>query len=82
MGLGQLIIDFTALQEVFEQQTIAFGYGLRPGAAPESRMYQELPATASQLALLLETHTDSHNIRFDTHLNLGKDGAACACIAQ
>ena len=57
---------------MFENQSIAFGYFLRPDAAPESRLYQELPATASQLVPLLETYLDAYNNRFNTSLNLGK----------
>jgi len=60
------------VQEVFEQQSIAFGYFLRPDAAAEERVYQELPATAAQLAPLLEGYLDSYNNRFNTNLNLGK----------
>lgn len=59
------------LQEMFEQQNIAFGYFLRPDAAPEERVYQELPASAAQLAPLLENYLDTYNTRFNTNLNLG-----------
>lgn len=58
------------LQEMFEQQNIAFGYFLRPDAAPEERVYQELPS-AAQLATLLENYLDTYNTRFNTNLNLG-----------
>ena len=59
------------MQDMFQHQSIAFGYFLRPDAAPESRLYQELPATASQLVPLLETYLDAYNNRFNTNLNLG-----------
>lgn len=59
------------MQEMFEQQNIAFGYFLRPDAAPEERVYQELPASAAQLAPLLENYLDTYNTRFNTNLNLG-----------
>ena len=55
---------------MFEQQNIAFGYFLRPDAAPEERVYQELPS-AAQLATLLENYLDTYNTRFNTNLNLG-----------
>ncbi|KAL3130872.1 hypothetical protein ABBQ38_000201 [Trebouxia sp. C0009 RCD-2024] len=58
-------------QELFEQQNIAFGYFLRPDAAPEERVYQELPAAAAQLAPLLENYLETYNSRFNTNLNLG-----------
>lgn len=59
------------MQEMFEQQNIAFGYFLRPEAAPEERVYQELPASAAQLAPLLENYLETYNTRFNTNLNLG-----------
>ena len=68
-SIGHLYCFF--LQEMFEQQNIAFGYFLRPDAAPEERVYQELPANAAQLAPLLENYLDTYNTRFNTNLNLG-----------
>lgn len=59
------------VQEVFEQQRIAFGYYLRPEAAPEERVYQELPSTAAQLTPLLSTYLDAYNNHFNTNLELG-----------
>ncbi len=59
-------------QEWFEQQNIAFGYFLRPDAAAEERVYQELPASAAQIAPLLESYLEAYNNRFNTNLNLGK----------
>ena len=56
---------------MFEQQNIAFGYFLRPDAAPEERVYQEVPASAAQLAPLLENYLDTYNTRFNSNLNLG-----------
>ena len=60
------------MQEMFEQQNIAFGYFLRPDAAPEERLYQELPSDPAQLAPLLENCLDAYNNRFNTNLNLSK----------
>ena len=60
------------IQEMFEQQNIAFGYFLRPDAAPEERVYQELPADPAQLAPLLENCLDAYNNRFNTNLKLGQ----------
>ena len=57
---------------MFEQQSVAFGYFLRPDAAAEERVYQELPSTASQLAPLLGSYLDAYNTRFNTNLNLGR----------
>jgi hypothetical protein len=59
-------------QEWFEQQNIAFGYFLRPDAAAEERVYQELPASAAQIAPLLESYLEAYNNRFNTNLDLGK----------
>ena len=59
-------------QEWFEQQNIAFGYFLRPDAAAEERVYQELPVSAAQIAPLLESYLEVYNNRFNTNLNLGK----------
>ena len=66
-------------QEWFEQQNIAFGYFLRPDAAAEERVYQELPASAAQIAPLLENYLEAYNNRFNTNLNLGKllPGSCC-----
>ena len=59
------------MQEMFEQQNIAFGYFLRADAAPEERVYQELPASAAQLAPLLENYLEAYNSRLNSNLNLG-----------
>ena len=61
----------TMLQAWFEEQNIAFGYFLRPDAAADERVYQELPATTTQLATVLENYLDTYNTRFNTNLNLG-----------
>ena len=65
------------MQEMFEQQNIAFGYFLRPEAAPEERVYQELPASAAQLVPLLENYLETYNTRFNTSLNLGTSHRLC-----
>ena len=57
---------------MFEQQSVAFGYFLRPDAAAEERVYQQLPSTATQLAPLLGSYLDAYNTRFNTNLNLGR----------
>ncbi|DBA83803.1 TPA: hypothetical protein ACH3X1_006326, partial [Trebouxia sp. C0004] len=57
-------------EEWFEQQNIAFGYFLRPDAAAEERVYQELPASAAQIAPLLKSYLEAYNNRFNTNLNL------------
>ena len=57
---------------MFEQQRVAFGFFLRPDAAAEERVYQELPSTATQLAPLLGSYLDAYNTRFNTNLNLGR----------
>lgn len=59
------------VQELFEEQQIAFGYYLKPEAALEERAYQELPPTAAQLTPLLATYLDAYNNRFNTNLELG-----------
>lgn len=59
------------MQEMFDEQHLAFGYYLRPEAAPEERVYQELPSTPAQLAPLLATYLDSYNNTFNTNLELG-----------
>ncbi len=60
------------VQEWFEQQNIAFGYFLRPDVAADERVYQELPASAAQIAPLLESYLEAYNNRFNTNLNLGE----------
>ena len=71
LSIGCVRRSFSCSQELFEQQNIAFGYFLRPDAAPEERVYQELPATAAQLAPLLENYLETYNSRLNTNLNLG-----------
>lgn len=67
-------------QEMFEEQRFAFGYYLKPEAAPEERVYQELPSTAPQLTPLLSTYLDAYNTRFNTNLELGRLTDAPKCM--
>ena len=71
-------------QEWFEQQNIAFGYFLRPDAAAEERVYQELPASAAQIAPLLGSYLEAYNDRFNTNLDLGKlfPGLCCTSYTE
>lgn len=67
-------------QEMFEEQRLAFGYYLKPDAAPEERVYQELPSTAPQLTPLLSTYLDAYNSRFNTNLELGRLTDTTKCM--
>ena len=74
------------VQELCEEQQLAFGYYLKPEAAPEERTYQELPSIAAQLTPLLATYLDAYNNRFNTNLELGMQAIAantrCEIVPQ